>query len=120
MILQQDINSKPSIKIYHCKQVNEFSFKALLYGIEEEGIPYELIACENSDAVSLSYEACTSSKLGVGFGISNSEIALHFEKLDKLSPLFKINFKSKISSIRSLGTNGARLVKKMPFKEIQI
>jgi hypothetical protein len=114
--MQQGITIKPAINIYYNSQVNEDDFKLLLHGIEEEGIPYELKSSDFKDILSLSYDACIGSNLGVGLGISNDEIALHFEKLDKSSPLFRMNIKSNKSIIRSLGSNAARLVKRMPFK----
>lgn len=112
--------NKPSINVYFYNKLDESVFKALLNGIEEEGIPYEVKPQEQNDVLSLSYDACINSNLGVGLGVSNSEIALQYEKLDKTSPLFKIEIESKKDIIRSLGSNAARLVKRMPFKEMQI
>lgn len=113
MIVQND---KPSIIINHNRNVNKNDIKPLLYGIEEEGIPYELKESDSDDILSLSYNACISSKLGVGLGISSSEAALHFDKLEESSPLFRIKLNSK--NKRFLGVNAARLVKKMPFKNL--
>lgn len=119
MVMQQSINIKPVINIYYDNRIDENDFISLLNGIEEEGIPYELIPENLTDVISLSYAACCSSKLGVGLGVSKDDIALHYEKLDKSSPLYKINIKSRSNIVRALGSNAARLVKRMPFKDIK-
>lgn len=111
---------KPSINVYYFNELNEGNFEYLLNGIEEEGIPYELKPSESNDSLKLSYDACIDSRLGVGLGISKSNIVLHYEKLDISSPLFIIEMKGRKELMRALGSNAARLVKRMPFKEIQI
>lgn len=115
----QNTNNKPSINVFYCDKFKKGDFKSLLEGIEEEGIPFSLKRKEKNDALSLSYEACISSNLGVGLGISEKEIALHFHKLNKETPLFIININSGNDVVKNLGSNAARLVKRMPFKEIQ-
>lgn len=117
MIIQQSV--KPVINIYYDSTIAESEFISLLHGVEEEGIPYKLIPENQTDVINLSYGACCSSKLGVGLGVSKDEIALHYEKLDKLSPLYKININSRKDIVRALGSNAARLVKRMPFKNIR-
>nr|WP_312577230.1 glycerol dehydratase reactivase beta/small subunit family protein [Sedimentibacter sp.] len=119
MIMQQSVSIKPVINIYYDSRISKSDFISLLHGVEEEGIPYELVSENETDAVNLSYAACCSSKLGVGLGVSKDEIALHYEKLDKSSPLYKINISSKKNIVRALGANAARLVKRIPFKDIQ-
>lgn len=118
--MQKNEANKPAINIYYSSQVDkiEEKIRALLNGIEEEGIPYRLMNDNTLDILSLSYEACVSSILGVGLGVNGKEIVLHFNKLDKLQPLFRISLKSDNSAIRTLGSNAARLVKKMPFKQM--
>lgn len=112
-------SDKPSVKVY----INETLLKdirvnQILLGIEEEGIPYEMLYIKNNNAVELAFEASGASRLGVGVGISEKEAVLHYEKLKKDSPLFTIPIYSNESDMRSLGANAARLVKKMPFKSI--
>lgn len=116
---QTNIGNKPTIKIYYNHNViAQEAFEQLLYGIEEEGIPYAISGIDEDDIFNLSHEASMDSKLGVGLGISSHEIALHYEKLDRLSPLFKIKLKNKDQTLKDLGANAARLVKRMPFKKI--
>ncbi|QIB69164.1 glycerol dehydratase [Aminipila butyrica] len=118
MLLSEE--SKPTIRI-HVEE--SFGGKNILnqicFGIEEEGIPYEIIAVDDSNHIAMAYEACQHSRLGVGIGITEGHIALHYEKLQAESPLFNISTHDEMGKIRSIGTNGARLVKRMPFRTIQ-
>ena len=93
--------NKPAINIYYSSQIdkNEEKIRTLLNGIEEEGIPYRLISEDTADILALSYEACASSILGVGMGVNREEIVLHYNKLHKQQPLFRINIKSDNSVI---------------------
>ncbi|MBU5437533.1 glycerol dehydratase reactivase beta/small subunit family protein [Tissierella sp. MSJ-40] len=119
MGVQVNLEIKPTIKVYYEKDsINKDEFKFLLYGIEEEGIPYEVHSMNIDDVTTLSYNASKDSRLGVGLGINKEEIALHYERLDKLSPLFRIKLQSDSHLLRSLGANAARLVKRMSFKKI--
>ena len=110
--------SRPSIKVfYDCDALSVSDFKAVLLGIEEEGIPFDVQEEHESDAYDLAYRASLESRLGVGVGISKEGIVLQYEKLDKAAPLFKIKL-YQTDLYRSIGANAARLVKKMPFKPI--
>lgn len=115
----EHLNIAPSIKVYYCRGLEAGGFKALLEGIEEEGIPFVLEPGEAENAAELSYEACAASSLGVGLGVSGKQAALHFNKLDAGTPLFVININCSKDTIKALGSNAARLVKGMPFKEIR-
>ena len=92
--------------------------KQILFGIEEEGIPFETTFVDKGDAKALAYEACRKSILGVGIGVTEREVALHYEKLDPEAPLFEIAAGSPEEKLRAVGTNAARLVKKMAFRII--
>ncbi|MBK5252955.1 MAG: glycerol dehydratase reactivase beta/small subunit family protein [Peptostreptococcaceae bacterium] len=106
---------KPSIKIFANSEIRENIYNELLLGVEEEGIPYDL-EIKRGNALDMAFEAADISILDVGIGITNDEIILHFSKLNKEKPLFKIPLDSSVEKIRNIGSNGARLVKKMPFK----
>ena len=87
-------SKKPQIKVYYNENIKNIEYiKEILLGIEEEGIP--------------------------GIGIDNNYIVLHYNKLKEESPIFKIKFISEDKQKRSLGANAARLVTRMPFKEIE-
>ncbi len=112
------ISNKPSIKVfYDCDNLSESKFLNVLLGIEEEGIPFEVEAVHESNVLELAHNASVNSRLGVGIGISKEGIVLQYEKLDKAAPLFKIKL-HQLELYRKIGSNAARLVKKMPFKSL--
>ena len=113
------IDIRPSIKVfYDCDHLSESDFVSVLLGIEEEGIPYDIQAVHCADVLELAHNASLDSRLGVGVGISKEGIVLQYEKLDKAAPLFRIKF-YQTDQFRSLGSNAARLVKKIPFKTLK-
>jgi len=87
----------------------------ILWGIEEEEIPYILIQSEDIDAKKMGSIASKSSKLGVGIGIGEKEVTLYQEKLEMDKPLFRYDLDSDESILRAVGVNGARLIKGNPF-----
>lgn len=111
-------NSKPAIKVfYDCDCLSETDFISVLLGIEEEGIPYDVQAVHCSDVLKLAHDASLESRLGVGVGISKEGIVLQYEKLDIAAPLFRIKL-YQTDLFRKIGSNAARLVKKLPFKKL--
>ena len=98
----------PSIFVYCSLGINEVDIEEILWGIEEEGIPFIL---KNKDL--------NDSKLSVGIGVnSKGDVSLTINKLKEEEPLFFINLEKGNTCLRSLGANGARLVKGMPLKNI--
>ncbi|EGT3617028.1 glycerol dehydratase reactivase beta/small subunit family protein [Clostridium sp. LIBA-8841] len=109
----------PSIFVYCSLGINEMDIEEILWGIEEEGIPFILKNKDLNDAKELANLAANDSKLSVGIGINNQgDISLTIDKLKEEDPLFFINLEQGCKSLRSLGANGARLVKGMPLKNI--
>lgn len=107
---------RPEINVcYNKNEVNKSVITQVLLGIEEEGIPFTLSEANDTDSVSMAYKAAELSHLGVGIGISN-EIVLHFVKLKEGNPLFSIPITATEEDLRTIGSNAARLVKRMPFK----
>lgn len=112
---------KPSIYIYYSSEINNISaFNDLLFGIEEEGIPYEIKEikdCDSCDSLELSYKAAQDSRLAVGIGIHvNGKITLTLNKLKKGENLFVATLDSDKNILRNLGANAGRLVKGIAFK----
>lgn len=119
MKLETLLKSKPVIKVFFDKNnINENDIKEILWGIEEEGIPYEISPVNNENAVDNGYKASIESSLGVGIGVDKDIIVLHYNRLNQDRPLFTISRNSDSNKIRSLGANAARLVTKIAFKEI--
>ena len=112
------IDIRPSIKVfYDCDHLSVSDFVSVLLGIEEEGIPYDIQAVHSADVLELAHNSRLYSRLGVGVGISKEGVVLQYEKLDKAAPLFRIKF-YQTDQFRNIGSNAARLVKKMPFRSL--
>lgn len=110
---------KPTVKVfYDADHISESDFTDVLLGIEEEGIPYDVIPMQSSDVLALAKEASINSRIGVGIGISKEGLALQYEKLEAATPVFRIKY-YQTNLFRNLGSNAARLVKKMPFKSME-
>lgn len=111
-------------EIFIAKADNSRSFQTALYGIEEEGIPFREINdddIENLSSMSTvqkAYQAALASQLGVGLAYDDNFAYLHQKNLPEMEPLFKVNISDQ-EDINHLGTNAARLVKGVPFKDIK-
>lgn len=110
---------KPDIRVCHgrnsaCYQV----VSEVLHGIEEEGIPFSIEEMDDSNPVELAFRGAELSHLGVGIGITEDEVVLHFIKLKEDQPIFRIPSYSDEAKLRAIGSNAARLVKRMPFKNL--
>jgi hypothetical protein len=111
---------KPEIMVYSIKgSVPKDVVTEVILGIEEEGLPYK---CEDKtekiSAKDLAYKAAEDSHLGVGIGIDSHNIVLHFIKLRDGQPLFTISPNAGEEKLRAIGSNAARLIKRMPFKSL--
>ncbi len=89
----------------------------VLQGIEEEGIPYHTEHREN-DASANAVAAAEESRLGTGIGVSEREVVVHYDKLPPGNPLFRVGTYEENVNFRNLGSNAARLVKRIPFKQV--
>lgn len=114
--------SKPVINIYSAANRDLPSYDRvisnLLAGIEEEEIPFHLVAYAPQEAAALAAQASRNSALGVGIGIErNLKMSLHYIKMSPSVPLFSLpGVDSGLEEIRAFGGNAAKLVKGYPFK----
>ncbi|MDR0298222.1 MAG: glycerol dehydratase reactivase beta/small subunit family protein [Streptococcaceae bacterium] len=107
---------KPSI---HVAQLGtRLSISPVLWGIEEEGIPFEVIENKAQQAVvDEAYNLACDSALLVGIAVDDKQAVLHFKKLPQNKPLFVVGTSEK--ELMTLGANAARLVKGIGFKKIE-
>ena len=114
-VIQEKI--KPTVHVRCAEDTPQEVLRQLQYGMEEEGIPWEA-AAGTGDALSLAWEAARSSRLEVGIGLDRQALVLHYSKLEREQPLFRIPANSGMETVRALGANAARLVKKLPLKAL--
>ncbi|AUB52740.1 glycerol dehydratase reactivase beta/small subunit family protein [Enterococcus mundtii] len=112
---------RPSIIIY-VDGIDEEILTSLLYGIEEESIPYKLEAKVFEDAAQAAYEAALASPLQVGIGGSRDTLCIHHKSLKKEKPYQVLEHVSIVPSaiLRNLGSNAARIVKGIPLKSLEL
>jgi hypothetical protein len=115
-------NNKPVIKIYYSSEIKDISkINPILWGIEEEGVPYNIEYADETDGVCLAYMAAKASALNTGLGIgADGTVVLHYDKLDENHPLFRSNILHNKLHLKIIGENAARLVKGLPFKDLQM
>ena len=106
----------PSIKISVLDRNSEY-IKEITYGIEEEGIPYEITEENFYDITEKAFEISQDSRLSVGIAVNSEEAVIHFSKLKKDKPLFILRLQeTETGRLRIYGSNAARLIKGIPFK----
>lgn len=111
-------NSRPCIVVVTDKP-NKNILKQLLAGIEEEGIPYEVDVVNSDELLKITHKAAVYSRMGVGIGIKENRVLLHFSRLKIDKPILDVNLKENIQdTARNIGNNAARLYKIMPFKNM--
>ncbi|MGL5244925.1 MAG: glycerol dehydratase reactivase beta/small subunit family protein, partial [Sarcina sp.] len=112
---------KPSIYIYCTSKVEGFEyFNDILWGIEEEELPFFVKQIENLNSKELSHRASKESRLGIGIGVDKEGIiCLTTNKLHKEQPLFTLSISKNRDNVRATGTNSARLVKGLPLKPLR-
>ena len=112
-----ELMKKPAIYV-RALQNEAVIFKQILYGMEEEGIPFELQKMQSYDVIYESHLASMESALLVGVAYLNDQVVIHYRNLPLDAPIFN---ESRLASkdnkfLRALGANAARLVKGIPFK----
>ena len=107
----------PAIWIYKTRSVSTESFHPVLWGLEEEGIPFKINEVSDGPMTGLAKQAADSSPLRVGIGINGTgEVVLHHHDLPTGSPLFRLSTKPwHPVQLRQIGINAARLVKGQPL-----
>lgn len=118
--MPDQLSDKPCVTIYAFPYPGyEQKIREVKAGMEEEGIPYSIVQSKNVTAVEMAYQGACESKLGVGIGMSAEALCIHYAKLPCDQPLFILNGPGHAFEWRCFGYNAARLVKGIPFKNIQ-
>ena len=114
--------SSPGVHVfYHSRWQVSRVLDELYWRLEEKGVPYRTICCDEHDcALTLSKLAAKSSTLRVGLGLNASgDIALTHAQLPKDRALVRGHTHAGAAQLRTLGANAGQLVKVLPFSEIK-
>lgn len=103
----------PSIMLHAHDGVAEPRLTALLLGIEEEGVPVEVHRREELNPLVLAHDAAVSSRLGIGIGVALDYVVITTERLPEGRP-YMAEFLGR--SDRIVGSNAARIVKRIPLR----
>ncbi|GCF95232.1 PduH protein [Enterococcus florum] len=116
-----DFSIQPKIFIYLTNSDLEKSIPFLLYGIEEEGIPFEVKTTQHRDAVQAGYQAAKDSSLITGVGCDGQTLVLHYKNLEPEKPYLVIDrYQTKPNEhLKDFGSNCARLIKGIPLKSLE-
>ncbi len=95
---------------------DEDALDKILYGAEEEGIPVEVNRVSGDDAYQLAFDASKSSVLLIGIGVSSSEGVVQNAKMAKDKPIDAALLSDGEELLRQLGSNAARMAKRVPLR----
>jgi len=113
-------DDRPAIVVQIGGGLSEVHLAEVLYGIEEEGIPYRTVTGSSLDAAAGAHAAALASQLGVGIGANGDQIVVTTEKLDPSQPYIRQRLNARRELDRNIGSNAARLVKRSPLRDMDI
>ena len=118
--MELELNVRPVVLIYLDNRSSTEDIQFVLYGMEEEKIPYSLEQKNFSTATEAAYVAANTSSLNVGIDYVNNEVVLHYKNLAPEAPYQSIQRVVTCPPLilKNFGGNAARLVKGVPFKSI--
>ena len=118
--MELELNVRPVVLIYLDNRSSTEDIQFVLYGMEEEKIPYSFEQKNFSTATEAAYVAANTSSLNVGIGYVNNEVVLHYKNLAPETPYQSIQRVVTCPPLilKNFGGNAARLVKGVPFKSI--
>ena len=109
----------PRIGVCVNQATSDDALTPLLWGMEEEGVPAAVERCPEIDPLALAQRAARSSRLGVGVGLSLGYAVVTTDKLPA-QRLYLALAAGTPQQIRTLGANAARLVRRVPLKEVVV
>ena len=94
------------------------TWNEVLLGTEEEGIPFRIQHIPSGEVIDSAWLAARQSPLLVGIACDREKLIVHYKNLPASAPLFTLTYQQDNYARRSIGTNAARLVKGIPFREL--
>ncbi|MBS1204967.1 MAG: propanediol dehydratase [Proteobacteria bacterium] len=91
-------------------------WQEVLWGIEEEGIPWRWQMSQEEDVTTSAWQAANQSALLVGIACNSQRLVIHYRNLPASAPLFTLMRQAEPQARRRAGSNAARLVKGIPFR----
>jgi len=109
---------RPVIRVHLLPGSDIEQWQQVWYGMEEEGIPCQMIPTAGTDVVQEAYQAAMQAALQVGMACTRTDIVVHDKHMHADAPLFRLTNPDPTDRdlLRRLGNNAARLVKGLPFK----
>ena len=109
---------KPTIRLIATNNAPADKVAQIGYGIEEEGIPFRLQHHPAGEVVDSALQAARSSPLLVGIACDRHTLVVHYKNLPASAPLFTLMHHQDSQAHRNTGNNAARLVKGIPFRDL--
>ena len=114
--LRELIAVQPLVPILTQGPVVQPVVEALLWGLEEEGIPTITGPTEEGSINRAAKEIAQLARLNIGIGVSAEQVVLHHRDLPTEEPLFTQAISGgSTAAFRRIGANAARLVKGNPL-----
>ena len=117
---KDDNPDRPAIHVCLAREVDEYLYRWVAVGAEEEGIPCRLVPAEEAgaDVVALAHTSAQSSRLGVGIGVAESQVAIHERHMPAAQSVVtnKVEEERAELACRAAGSNAARLVIGEPLR----
>lgn len=110
-------DERPTINLAVHEGVSDEQLTQVLLGIEEEGVPSRVDRLSELNPLTLAHRAATSSRLGIGLGIALDYVVITTEKLPERRPYLAHFLGRSEQADRIIGSNAARLVKRLPLRE---
>lgn len=109
---------RPTIMLAAHAGISAQALTPLLLGLEEQGVPVEQFRSDDPNPLNLAHEASLRSVLGVGIGVSLDYVVVTTDKLPVGRPYLASYFNRSREADRTLGSNAARIVKRLPLTAV--
>ncbi|MDO5067298.1 MAG: glycerol dehydratase reactivase beta/small subunit family protein [Propionibacteriaceae bacterium] len=112
------MSERPAVIVASHDGVPDTQLELLLLGLEEEGVPGLVERSGELNPLVLARSAASSSRLGVGVGVALGYVVVTLEKLPERRPYLAHRLGNSPRADRIIGSNAARLVKRLPLRDV--
>ncbi|NLE98177.1 MAG: glycerol dehydratase reactivation factor [Propionibacterium sp.] len=107
---------RPTIHLHAHRDVPGAQLTHILLGIEEEDVPVDVTHHDEPNPLRLAQAAALSSRLGLGLGVALDYVVTTTDKLPTERPYIAQHFGRDPLADRTIGSNAARIVKRIPLR----